>query len=147
MHGSLLTRQFLRQWKVKTSPVSLSQSYWANKEMPLGLLCSGIFHRKRRIRVSRDGCIGLFFSWAQAPGDSDSCSTLTEHLSEPILPFAPPFCLFSCLHLCFEAFTPPGGSCLESGLSPLQGIFSSLMSQRGSMGCSVCVPNLQPSSR
>lgn len=87
------------------------------------------------------------FLLGSGPGDSDSCSTLTEHLSEPILPFAPPFCLFSCLHLCFEAFTPPGGSCHESGLSPLQGIFSSLMSQRGSMGCSVCVPNLQPSSR
>lgn len=67
MHGCLLTRQFLRQWKAKTSPVSFPQSYWVNKEKPLSLLCSGIFHRKRCIRFSQDGMHPVCFSLGLRP--------------------------------------------------------------------------------
>lgn len=92
------------------------------------------------------GAFGLFFSWAQA---LTLPSTLSICLSPsfPLVQAAPPFCLFSGLYLCFEAFTPPGGSCHESGLSPVQGIFHSFTSQRGSTGSHVYVPNPQPSSR
>lgn len=78
----------------------------------------GFFTERGAYVFHKMGASGLFFSWAQALGSltlPQLWLSIYVSPSFPLVQAAPPFCLFSWLHLCFEAFTPPGGSCHESG--------------------------------